>query len=77
MIEAMACGTSVLTLGHGTIPEIIEDGVTGLIRDSEEELAAVAPLLAGLGHLAGRHAVKMRFSAAAIAVGYSRWCSAS
>jgi len=70
MIEALACGTPVLALRHGAIPEIIEDGVTGFIRDSEEELAAAAPLLVGLDRLACRHAVETRFSAAAMAVGY-------
>lgn len=70
MIEALACGTPVLALRHGAIPEIVEDGVTGFIRDSEEELAAVAPLLARLDRRACRRAVETRFSAAAMAVGY-------
>ena len=31
MIEAMACGTPVIAYGHGSVPEIIDDGVTGFI----------------------------------------------
>ena len=42
MTEAMACGTPVLALRRGSVPEVVEDGVTGFVRDSEDELAAVA-----------------------------------
>jgi len=31
MIEALACGTPVVTTGHGAAPEIVEDGVVGFI----------------------------------------------
>ena len=37
MIEAMACGTPVLAFRHGSVPEIIEQGVTGSIVDTMEE----------------------------------------
>ena len=37
MIEAMACGTPVLAFRCGSVPEVIEDGVTGKVVDSEEE----------------------------------------
>src|SRR6185312_15140029 len=37
MIEAMACGTPVIAFRHGSVPEVIDDGVTGFIVDSEEE----------------------------------------
>ena len=43
MIEAMACGTPVLAFRCGSIPEIIDDGVTGKIVDSEEEAIAALP----------------------------------
>ena len=38
-IEALACGTPVLTCPSGAAPEILQDGVTGYIRGSIEELA--------------------------------------
>ena len=41
MIEAMACGTPVLAFRCGSIPEIIEDGVTGQIVGSEAEASAL------------------------------------
>ena len=37
MIEAMACGTPVLAFRNGSVPEVIDEGVTGFIVDSEEE----------------------------------------
>ena len=40
MIEAMACGTPVIAFNHGSVPEIIEHGVTGFIVGNEEEAAA-------------------------------------
>src|ERR1700739_4984648 len=45
MIEAMACGTPVLAFRCGSIPEIIEDGVTGKVVDSEQEAIAALPAI--------------------------------
>jgi glycosyltransferase involved in cell wall biosynthesis len=42
MIEAMACGTPVIAWRAGSVPEVIDDGVTGFIVDDED--AAVAAL---------------------------------
>jgi len=39
MIEAMACGTPVLALRRGSVPEVVVDGVSGWTSDSVEELA--------------------------------------
>ena len=57
MIEAMACGTPVPAFRCGSIPEIIEDGVTGKVVDSEEE--AIAALSAVFSY--DRRAVRRRF----------------
>src|SRR6201999_3577188 len=40
MIEAMACGTPVIAYDRGSVPEVMEDGVTGFIV--EDEIGAVA-----------------------------------
>jgi glycosyltransferase involved in cell wall biosynthesis len=40
LIEAMACGTPVLAYRRGSIPEVIEHGVTGLISESLDEMTA-------------------------------------
>ncbi|MFN8512922.1 MAG: glycosyltransferase family 4 protein [Thermomicrobiales bacterium] len=42
MAEAMACGTPVLGLRRGSVPEVVEDGATGFVRNSEDELLAAA-----------------------------------
>lgn len=39
MIESMVCGTPVVALRNGSVPEVIEDGVTGFVRDDLNELA--------------------------------------
>ena len=43
MIEAMACGTPVLAFRCGSVPEIIDDGVTGAIVESMDEAIAALP----------------------------------
>ncbi len=39
MIEAMACGTPVLAMPGGSVPEVVKEGVSGYIASSVEELA--------------------------------------
>ncbi len=57
MIEAMACGTPVIAYPHGSVPEVIEDGVTGfIVRDEAEAVAAVGRL-----HLLDRARIRRRF----------------
>jgi glycosyltransferase involved in cell wall biosynthesis len=70
MIEAMACGTPVLALRRGAVPEVVEDGVTGFVRDTEEELAEAMWQLPALDRAACRRRVEEHFSAAAMADGY-------
>ena len=41
MVEAMACGTPVIAFQAGSVPEIIEDGLTGFVVDPDEAIAAV------------------------------------
>ena len=48
MIEAMACGTPVVALRGGAVPEVVIDGVTGLIRDRPAELPAAIERAASL-----------------------------
>jgi glycosyltransferase involved in cell wall biosynthesis len=45
MIEAMACGTPVIAFNNGSVPEVLEDGLTGFIVDNEDEaVEAVAKI---------------------------------
>lgn len=42
MIEAMACGTPVIAFSHGSVPEVIDEGVTGfVVRDEKAAVEAV------------------------------------
>src|SRR6187397_3267849 len=58
MIEAMACGTPVIAFRSGSVPEVVEHGVTGLIVESEA--AAVAAIRNELAELS-RPRIRARF----------------
>jgi glycosyltransferase involved in cell wall biosynthesis len=64
MIEAMACGTPVVALDRGAVPEVIEDGVSGLICKSLDEIVARFESVRKLDPRAIRVYVERRFSAA-------------
>src|SRR5579864_1373946 len=70
MIEAMACGTPVLAFRCGSIPEIIEDGVTGKIVRSEEEAIAALPAILAYDRREVRQRFEERFTAARMAKDY-------
>jgi glycosyltransferase involved in cell wall biosynthesis len=72
MVEALACGTPVLALNGGSVPEVIEDGVTGFIRDTEDELVDVLGRIAELDRTRCRAEAERRFSPAAMADAYER-----
>jgi glycosyltransferase involved in cell wall biosynthesis len=72
MVEALACGTPVLALRDGSVSELIEDGVTGFIRDSEDELVDAVGRLTELDRRQCRAAAEHRFSPAAMADAYER-----
>lgn len=63
MIEALACGTPVIATPHGSVPEIIDDGVTGRIAGTRDELVGALADLDALDRGACREAVETRFSA--------------
>jgi glycosyltransferase involved in cell wall biosynthesis len=70
MIEAMACGTPVVALRSGAVPEIVVDGVTGIICDKPEELADALVAAEQLDPAACRQHVARHFNAAGLARGY-------
>jgi len=57
MIEAMACGTPVIALSHGSVPEVIDHGVSGFVVNTTEEAIAAARSVGTLE----RHAIRKRF----------------
>jgi glycosyltransferase involved in cell wall biosynthesis len=70
MIEAMACGTPVIAYNHGSVPEIIEDGVTGFIVGNEAEATKALKRIHTLDRRAVRARFEERFSARRMAQGY-------
>ena len=70
MIEALACGTPVVALRAGSVPEVVRDGVTGFIGDTEDELVASLGRLGEIDRRACRREAEQRFSAATMATAY-------
>ncbi|MGH6876038.1 MAG: glycosyltransferase family 4 protein [Rhizomicrobium sp.] len=70
MIEAMACGTPVIAWERGSVPEIVEDGVTGYVVNSEREALRAIHDLKTLNRIRIRHVCERRFSAVAMAKRY-------
>ena len=62
VIEAMACGTPVIATKHGSMPELIEHGVTGFLVDSLTEAVAAIERVGDLDRAAIRCRVAERFS---------------
>lgn len=75
-IEALACGTPVIGLNSGAIPEVVTDGATGIIVNKSlhsdgtldttktvNELATAIARIAGIEHTACRQAFEARFTA--------------
>ena len=62
MIEAMACGTPVIGRRRGSVPEVVEDGITGFVVDDLDGALAAIPKAAGLDRAAIRARCAARFS---------------
>lgn len=70
MAEALACGTPVLGLRRGAVPEVVEDGVSGFVRDDVDELVAAVARVKELERDACRARMETHFSEGAIVQGY-------
>jgi glycosyltransferase involved in cell wall biosynthesis len=70
MIEAMACGTPVIAWDCGSVPEVVEDGLTGFIVRSEAEAAEAVARARTLDRRAIRARFEERFSSFAMARRY-------
>jgi len=70
MIEAMACGTPVIAYNRGSVPEIIDDGLTGFIVEDETSAVAAVGRLTGLDRDAIRKQFEARFTARRMALDY-------
>jgi len=70
MIEAMACGTPVVTLRRGAAPEVVVDGVTGVVCDDPDQLPDAVRAVRSLDPLACREHVHRTFNVATMVAGY-------
>jgi glycosyltransferase involved in cell wall biosynthesis len=70
LIESMACGTPVLAFRRGSVPEIVDEGVTGSIVDTPEEAIQALPRVLSLDRGAVRQRFEQRFSAPRMAHDY-------
>jgi glycosyltransferase involved in cell wall biosynthesis len=70
MVEAMATGTPVIASRNGSVPEIVQDGVTGFVCSTFKELIEAVPKVASLDRVACRRHVERHFTPTAMANGY-------
>ncbi len=70
MIEAMVCGTPVVALRRGAVPEVIVDGQTGVIVDNPDELPAAITRARDIDPAACRKHVEASFTVEVMAQGY-------
>jgi glycosyltransferase involved in cell wall biosynthesis len=72
MIEAFSCGTPVIAYRHGSVPEVVEEGVNGFIVDDLEQAVEAACRVDAIDRLGCRAAFERRFTAARMAQEYLR-----
>lgn len=70
MPESLACGTPVLALREGSVPEVVKDGVTGFVCHFEDELVRAVDRIPELDRRQCRAEAERRFSPGAMADAY-------
>jgi glycosyltransferase involved in cell wall biosynthesis len=70
MIESMACGAPVIAFNRGSVPEVIEDGLTGFIVEDEVGAIGAVERLATLSRARVRARFEERFTARRMATDY-------
>jgi glycosyltransferase involved in cell wall biosynthesis len=70
LIEAMACGTPVLAFRRGSVPEVVDEDVTGMTVDNVEEAIAALPGVLALDRRAVRRRFEERFTTERMARDY-------
>jgi len=72
MIESMACGTPILAFPRGSVPEIVDEGITGHIVDSVDAAIDAIPRTLALDRKLVRRRFEERFTASRMAEDYLR-----
>lgn len=70
MIEALACGTPVIAWRRGSVPEVVEDGVTGYVVDSIDDAVSAVERIDRLSRATCRSVFEQRFDASRMARDY-------
>jgi glycosyltransferase involved in cell wall biosynthesis len=70
MIEAMACGTPVIAYNRGSVPEVVDEGITGFVVEDEMSAVAAVGRVGGLDRGAVRKQFEARFTARRMAQDY-------
>jgi hypothetical protein len=70
MIEAMACGTPVIAFDNGSVPEVLEDAVTGFIVHSEDQAVEAVRRIDTLDRARIRGEFERRFTSQRMAQNY-------
>jgi len=70
MIEAMACGTPTIAFRCGSVPEVIEDGLTGFVVTSEDEAVMAVREVGKLSRARCRATFERRFTSCRMARNY-------
>jgi glycosyltransferase involved in cell wall biosynthesis len=70
MIEAMACGTPVIAYRSGSVPEVVDEGITGFIVENEAEAITAVKRVDQLERRKVREQFEKRFSASRMARDY-------
>lgn len=71
-MEAAACGTPVIAFRRGALPEVVRDGVTGLLVDSVEEMAQAVTRVGQIMPADCRHHAEQNFSATRMGDAYEQ-----
>lgn len=71
-MEAMACGTPVIAFPNGAVPEIVEDGITGILVSDVDEMARGIGKAKSLSPKIARRMAEERFSSKTMAEAYAR-----
>jgi glycosyltransferase involved in cell wall biosynthesis len=72
MIEAMACGTPVIAFRRGSVPEVLEDGVTGFVVDDVRGAVEAVAKVPSLSRARCREEFERRFTVDRMASDYLR-----
>jgi glycosyltransferase involved in cell wall biosynthesis len=70
MIEAIACGTPVIAMRRGSVPEVIRDGVSGCVVNSEMEFLAAIDQVGNCSSVGVRRPFETRFTSRRMAQDY-------